>query len=129
MSQVYLIKQLLSCYICHSYVFACVTVVHKSTGRFFPTHFSDENFVALCTNLPNEFFSYNWRSNSGQLATVNLTTLTKFNRRSSLYFPVHTRLLRYPNYFRADHNKQRLVEADYDDDDNNGNNNNDNDNL
>ena len=36
-----------------------------------------------------------------------------------------------PNYFRADHNKQRLamVEAEYDADDNNGNNNNDNNNL
>ena len=38
------------------------------------------------------FFSSNSCSNSGQLATVNLTSLSNFISRSSLCYPVHLRL-------------------------------------
>ena len=55
---------------------------------------------------------------------VNLTTLSKSLSRSSLCFPVHHDLRSFscPNSFRAEHNKEIPVEAEYDNNKYNNNN-------
>ena len=51
--------------------------------------FFEKKTLLVCLNRAEWIFSYNSCPKSGQLATVNLTTLSNFISRSSLCFPVH----------------------------------------
>ena len=61
-------------------------------NRLFCCLFFEKKTLLVCLNNAWWIFSYNSCSNSGQLGTVNLTTLSNFISRSSLCFPVHLRL-------------------------------------
>ena len=54
--------------------------------------FFEKKLCWFVSTMPSDFFSYNSCSNSGQLATVNLKSLSNFISRSSLCYPVHLRL-------------------------------------